>query len=105
MRVDTRRFLNRVAIPDKNAKARAGGLEVAVKAALTQKSGNWFGWSGKVAHSHQIDTQRGTHDGITYITLDLSKEDHHEYYNGFTNRVLWPILITALISLSSRAGI
>ncbi|MGB8549772.1 MAG: hypothetical protein WCD82_16470, partial [Xanthobacteraceae bacterium] len=49
---DTRRFLNRVAIPDKNAKARAGGLEVAVKAALTQKSGNWFGWSGKVAHSH-----------------------------------------------------
>ena len=45
------------------------------------------------------------HDGITYITLDLSKEDHHEYYNGFTNRVLWPILITASISLSSRAGI
>ena len=34
----------------------------------------------------KIDTQRGTHDGITYITLDLSKEDHHEYYNGF-NRV------------------
>ena len=29
---------------------------------------------------------------ITYITLDLSKEDHQEYYNGFTNRVLWPIL-------------
>jgi hypothetical protein len=22
----------------------------------------------------------------------MSKEDHHEYYNGFTNRVLWPIL-------------
>ena len=53
----------------------------------------------------KIDTQRGTHDGITYITLDLSKEDHHEYYNGFTNCVLWPILITASISLSSRAGI
>jgi trehalose 6-phosphate synthase len=32
------------------------------------------------------------HDKITYITLDLSKEDHKEYYNGFTNRVLWPIL-------------
>ena len=40
---------NRVAIPDKNAKARVGGLEVAVKAALKQKSGIWFGWSGKVA--------------------------------------------------------
>ena len=77
---------NRVAIPDKNAKARAGGLEVAVKAALKQKSGIWFGWSGKVATRTKIDTQRVMHDGITYITLDLSKEDHHEYYNGF-NRV------------------
>ena len=83
---------NRVAIPEKNAKARAGGLEVAVKAALKHKSGIWFGWSGKVATRTKIDTQRVVHDGITYITLDLSKEDHHEYYNGFTNRVLWPIL-------------
>jgi trehalose 6-phosphate synthase len=40
---------NRVAIPEKNAKARAGGLEVAVKAALKDKTGIWFGWSGKVA--------------------------------------------------------
>jgi trehalose 6-phosphate synthase len=77
---------NRVAIPEKNAKARAGGLEVAVKAALKHKSGIWFGWSGKVA------TQEVVHDKITYITVDLSKEDHREYYNGFANRVLWPIL-------------
>ena len=83
---------NRVAIPDRNAKARAGGLEVAVKAALKHKSGIWFGWSGKVSTRTKIATQQVVHDGITYITLDLSKEDHHEYYNGFTNRVLWPIL-------------
>ena len=83
---------NRVAIPQKNAKPRAGGLEVAVKAALKHKSGIWFGWSGKVATRTKIVTQRVMHDGITYITLDLSKEDHQEYYNGFTNRVLWPIL-------------
>jgi trehalose 6-phosphate synthase len=43
---------NRAAIPEKNAKARAGGLEVAVKAALKDKTCTWFGWSGKVvAHS------------------------------------------------------
>jgi trehalose 6-phosphate synthase len=83
---------NRVAIPERNAKPRAGGLEVAVKAALKRKSGIWFGWSGKVATQTKITTHRVVHDGITYITLDLSKEDHHEYYNGFTNRVLWPIL-------------
>lgn len=45
---------NRVAIPEKNAKARAGGLEVAVKAALERKSGIWFGWSGKVATHAKI---------------------------------------------------
>jgi trehalose 6-phosphate synthase len=83
---------NRVAIPENNAKARAGGLEVAVKAALKHKSGIWFGWSGKVATRAKISTQQVVHDKITYITLDLSKEDHQEYYNGFTNRVLWPIL-------------
>ena len=83
---------NRVAIPEKIAKARAGGLEVAVKAALKHKTGIWFGWSGKVAAHTKIATQKIVHDKITYITLDLSKEDHQEYYNGFTNRVLWPIL-------------
>ena len=83
---------NRVALPEGNAKARAGGLEVAVKAALKQKSGIWFGWSGKIAKHTKIDTQKVVHNRITYITLDLSKEDHHEYYNGFANRVLWPIL-------------
>jgi len=96
---------NRVAIPEKNAKARAGGLEVAVKAALKHKSGIWFGWSEKVATRTKIDTQQVVHDGITYITLDLSKEDHHEYYNGFTNRVLWPILHYRVDLASSRAGI
>jgi trehalose 6-phosphate synthase len=83
---------NRVSIPENNAKARAGGLEVAVKAALKNKSGLWFGWSGKVATRAKISTQQVVHDKITYVTLDLSKEDYHEYYNGFTNRVLWPIL-------------
>ena len=76
----------------KNVKARAGGLEVAVKAALKHTSGIWFGWSGKVATRTKIADPAVVHDGSTYITLDLSKEDYHEYYNGFTNRVLWPIL-------------
>jgi trehalose 6-phosphate synthase len=83
---------NRVAVPEKNAKARAGGLEVAVRAALKEKSGTWFGWSGKIATQTKIAAQHVVHDDITYITLDLSKEDHKEYYHGFTNRVLWPIL-------------
>jgi trehalose 6-phosphate synthase len=83
---------NRVALPEKNAKARAGGLEVAVKAAFLRRSGIWFGWSGKVAPQSKIALQKVVHDNVTYLTLDLSREDHQEYYNGFANRVLWPIL-------------
>jgi trehalose 6-phosphate synthase len=67
---------NRVAVPEKNAKARAGGLEVAVKAALKDKTCTWFGWSGKVVAHSKVATQTVVHDKITYITLDLAKEDH-----------------------------
>ena len=45
---------NRVAIPDKKANLRAGGLEVAVNAAFKNKSGIWFGWSGKVTAQTKI---------------------------------------------------
>jgi trehalose 6-phosphate synthase len=83
---------NRVAVPERHTSARAGGLEVAVNAALKQKSGIWFGWSGKVAAHSRIATQKVVDKEITYITLDLSREDHLEYYSGFANRVLWPIL-------------
>jgi trehalose 6-phosphate synthase len=83
---------NRVAIPEKSAAQRAGGLEVAVNAAFEHRPGVWFGWSGKVTTQTKIATQQVVHNQVIYITLDLSKEDHKEYYNGFANRVLWPIL-------------
>jgi trehalose 6-phosphate synthase len=82
---------NRVAIPEKSAQ-RAGGLEVAVNAAFKHRAGIWFGWSGKVTADTKIATRKILHDQVTYITIDLSKEDHKEYYSGFANRVLWPIL-------------
>ena len=33
-----------------------------------------------------------TATATSYITTDLTPEDFEEYYNGFANRVLWPIL-------------
>ncbi len=83
---------NRVAVPADDGKARAGGLEVAVKAALQHSEGIWFGWSGQVTTRQKIETSEIARDKITYIVTDLAKEDHQEYYNGFANRVLWPIL-------------
>ena len=84
---------NRVAIPDGKPGGRAGGLEVAIKAALHHRNGLWFGWSGSVAtNGDPIETRTVEHDNVEYVVTDLGAEDYHEYYNGFANRVLWPLL-------------
>jgi len=80
---------NRVAVP--KAGARAGGLEVALRAALKRHPGIWFGWSGRAANKG-LETRTIESENISYVVTDLPKEDYDEYYNGFANRVLWPIL-------------
>jgi trehalose 6-phosphate synthase len=82
---------NRVADPRKPA---SGGLAVAVGQALEASGGLWFGWSGKVVadgtpgegelHLHQAGK-------VQLATLDLSRDDHHSYYLGYSNGVLWPV--------------
>ncbi|MBC7990269.1 MAG: alpha,alpha-trehalose-phosphate synthase (UDP-forming) [Luteimonas sp.] len=80
---------NRVAVPD---QSQAGGLAVALQAALEETGGLWFGWSGKIdpEASGQIHEQHA--GNIRYVTVDLSRQDHADYYNGFANRTLWPLL-------------
>jgi trehalose 6-phosphate synthase len=78
---------NRVAIP--GASDRPGGLEVVLKATLRNHSCVWLGWSGEVQEKPR--TRTVTHGANSYIVTDLTPEDFDEYYNGFANRVLWPI--------------
>ena len=82
---------NRVSVPGDSAK-RAGGLEVALRPALQNNGGVWLGWSGQVAAGNELETQSLRHKNIEYVITDLSKEGFEEYYSGFANRVLWPIL-------------
>jgi trehalose 6-phosphate synthase len=83
---------NRVSVPSGDGARRAGGLEVALRPALHHNGGVWLGWSGKVGESDPLETRSVKHKNVEYIVTDLSKDDHKEYYNGFANRVLWPIL-------------
>ena len=82
---------NRVSVPADSTR-RAGGLEVALRPALRKNGGVWLGWSGKVAAGNELETRSVRHKNIEYVVTDLSKEDFEEYYSGFANRVLWPIL-------------
>jgi trehalose 6-phosphate synthase len=83
---------NRVSVPVIDGGPRAGGLEVALRPALERNGGVWFGWSGKAVPRGAVEMSTVTHANVTYVVTDLSEEDHQEYYNGFANRVLWPIL-------------
>jgi trehalose 6-phosphate synthase len=83
---------NRVSVPNRDGAKRAGGLEVALRPALERNGGIWFGWSGKAVPRSDVQMDTICHKNITYVVTDLSDEDHREYYNGFANRVLWPIL-------------
>ena len=68
-----------------------GGLAVALSAALRERGGIWFGWSGEETDvfTGHINFQRV--DGITTATIDLEEQDVEEYYNGYANRTLWPL--------------
>jgi trehalose 6-phosphate synthase len=81
---------NRVGIPDSGA--RAGGLEVSIRPALKKRGGVWFGWSGKVGDENPGPAKTVERDNVSYVTINLQKDDYEEFYNGFANRVLWPIL-------------
>jgi trehalose 6-phosphate synthase len=83
---------NRVSVPSGDGAKRAGGLEVALRPALHRNGGIWLGWSGKVAPADRLETRSVRHKNVEYVVTDLSKDDFEEYYNGFANRVLWPIL-------------
>jgi trehalose 6-phosphate synthase len=81
---------NRVAVPSRDNQA--GGLAVAVRSLLKRHGGLWFGWSGTVAADGDITTRTIPYRDMSYVVTDLGEADFQEYYSGFANRVLWPIL-------------
>ncbi len=80
---------NRVALP---RETRAGGLAAAMRSALKEHGGLWFGWSGKRVDASDRTLHRERAGNIDYALLDLTREEHAAYYLGFANRTLWPLL-------------
>jgi trehalose 6-phosphate synthase len=80
---------NRVALPK---EARAGGLASALQAALAERGGLWFGWSGRIVAEagRELNTEKSGQ--IEYALLDLTRNEYEQYYLGFANRTLWPLL-------------
>ncbi len=69
----------------------AGGLAVALSAALRQSGGIWFGWSGEQTEQFTGHINFSMTDGVRTATIDLEEQDIEEYYDGYANRTLWPL--------------
>jgi trehalose 6-phosphate synthase len=83
---------NRVAVPKARGAAGAqGGLAGALNAALQDRGGTWFGWSGEEVESATDSVHLQGSDGVTIATIDLTPQEIGEYYNGYANSTLWPL--------------
>ena len=80
---------NRVAMP---RETKPGGLAMAMQAALREHGGVWFGWNGKIAPDDCWVLHRQRAGNVEYVTLGLSQQDYDDYYAGFANSTLWPLL-------------
>lgn len=99
---------NRVPAPAAVKEPSAGGLAIALSAALKARGGLWFGWSGETCKEGEIAARVSTSKDITFAVCGLSRFQVEEYYHNFANRALWPIchyrLDLANISESSAAA-
>ncbi|MHA1107995.1 MAG: alpha,alpha-trehalose-phosphate synthase (UDP-forming) [Alphaproteobacteria bacterium] len=81
---------NRVA-PIDEGQSSVGGLAVAVLAALRAMGGVWFGWNGDIVATQPAKANMQKVGNLTYATVAMTRRDHSEYYNGFSNSALWPL--------------
>src|SRR5689334_1735849 len=69
-------------------KVSAGGLVTALRPALDSRGGAWVGWDGG-ASSVPADVDDLD---IELASVHLSRRQVADYYHGFANRTLWPLL-------------
>lgn len=80
---------NRVKKPGSGTEA--GGLAVALAAALRESRGIWVGWSGETTEQFTGQIAFNDDGGVKTATIDLEEQDVDEYYNGYANKTLWPL--------------
>lgn len=93
---------NRTAV---DPKSRAGGLAVAMWDSLSARGGTWVGWSGQLKDYPSAKPRLVSEGPVNFALLDLRKSDYDDYYLGYANEVLWPVLHNRLdlAQFSNRA--
>lgn len=94
---------NRIALPDD--KNRALAVWPSASRGTESGGGLWFGWSGEIGDDQQPLKQVSC-GNISWASFNLNERDHDEYYNQFSNAVLWPAFHYRLdlVSFQREAG-
>jgi alpha,alpha-trehalose-phosphate synthase [UDP-forming]/trehalose-phosphatase len=77
-------------------KKNVGGLISALEPALRSRHGMWLGWSGRTVGTAEppatgvLDESDGT--GVQLAWVDYKESWYRNYYSGFCNGTLWPLL-------------
>ncbi|MFO0758938.1 MAG: trehalose-phosphatase [Byssovorax sp.] len=84
--------------PEEPGAARqrgVGGLVSALEPVLAAREGLWLGWSGRTVPADEPGPPT-VGEGMTppLAWLDLPEMWSEDYYNGFCNKSLWPLLHT-----------
>ena len=78
----------------KTIKKSSGGLVYAMEGLGESYDLKWVGWAGGVvedpAKQEKIAAELG--DRFNYIPIFLNRQDAEDYYTGFSNSSLWPLL-------------
>ncbi|WP_075342058.1 bifunctional alpha,alpha-trehalose-phosphate synthase (UDP-forming)/trehalose-phosphatase [Tenacibaculum agarivorans] len=75
-------------------KPSVGGLATGMKSVHAEGNGIWVGWSGIPEEDLDKDLSEKVRKAIQKekcVTVPLSHQDIEEYYEGFSNRALWPL--------------
>jgi trehalose 6-phosphate synthase/phosphatase len=72
----------------------AGGLATGLRACHDRGEGLWFGWPGEVSRATTDDRDVCLEQSLEsrrLVPVPLSARDVRQYYEGFSNGVIWPL--------------
>lgn len=90
--------INRIGNEEWNISQGSGGLVTALGPVLRDRGGLWIGWLGNSAEelqnssfSEDLLSSGAAHAGYMLKSVNLTEEEVHKYYLGFSNEILWPL--------------
>ncbi|RYE04702.1 MAG: bifunctional alpha,alpha-trehalose-phosphate synthase (UDP-forming)/trehalose-phosphatase, partial [Sphingobacteriaceae bacterium] len=74
-----------------SSSASEGGLATGLGSVYQEGNNVWIGWPGTEIKADKQDEITAQLADLSLLPVFLSQEEISEYYEGFSNEVLWPI--------------